>query len=182
MKIDNIFFLLFMILGVFTCATTSPITSDYEMDVDLSGFKTFRLLEHKDGFSYGINPVNQKRIEGAIQREMLMLGYKISPDPDLLVAYFVKEKLVEEAETNYQGYYKKLGFPLWENIIEYKEGTLIIDLIDRSTQQVVWHGAFNGKMSDDMANVEDKINDIVQALFEQFNEDTYSFRKVTIAD
>lgn len=182
MKIDKVFMLLLVILGIFACGTTSPITSDYAKDADLSVFKTYRLLEHKDGFSYGINPENQQRIEGAIQREMLVLGYKISQDPDLLVAYFVKEKLVQKAETNYQGYYKKWGFPLWENIIEYKEGTLIIDLIDRSNKQIVWHGAFNGKMSDNMANVEEKINTTVQALFEQFNEDTYTFRQAWMRD
>jgi len=170
----------FLIFGIAACATTTRIASDYERGVDFSKYQTYQLLKHKPDFSYGMNPINQQRIERAIQREMMALGYKVRPNPDLIVACFVKEKLIRQEDHYYQGYYRGWGFPIWVDINHYKEGTLIIDLIDRENKQVVWHGAATERVSDDMRNVEENINKTVQALFEQYYEDSHQATGVAV--
>lgn len=172
MNVKKILPIIFFIFGIVSCATPHRITSDYERGVNFSKYSTYQLLKHKDGFPYGMNPINQQRIERAIQREMLALGYKVKPNPDLIVAYFVKEKLVKEVDHYYRGYYRGWGFPIWVDVNHYKEGTLIIDLIDRENKQVIWHGAATERVYDDMRNVEERINETIQALFEQYYEDT----------
>ena len=173
MKSNNMLLMITVILfGVSACVSNTPITSNYEKNRDFSSYKNYKLLKHEDDFAYGVYPKHQQYIEKAIQREMMVIGYSLSQKPDLLVAYFVKEKLVQEADYNYQGYYRKWGFPLWKNVVEYKEGTLIVDIIDNNNQQVIWHGAFNRKISEDTNDVEENINKIVQRLFEQFNKET----------
>jgi len=180
MNFKKIMPLSFLIFGIAACATTTRIASDYERGVDFSKYQTYQLLKHKPDFSYGMNPINQQRIERAIQREMMALGYKVSPNPDLIVACFVKEKLIRQEDHYYQGYYRGWGFPIWVDINHYKEGTLIIDLIDRENKQVVWHGAATERVSDDMRNVEENINKTVQALFEQYYEDSHQATGVAV--
>ena len=172
MNFRKIIPLAFLIFGIISCATTTRIASDYERGVNFSQYQTYQILKHKPDFSYGINPINQQRIERAIQREMMALGFKISTTPDLIVACFVKEKLIRKEDHYYQGYYRGWGFPIWVDVNHYEEGTLIIDLIDRKNQQVVWHGAATERVSDDMRNAEAAINKTVGALFEQYYQDS----------
>ncbi len=170
----------FIIFSIAACATPTKISSIYERGVDFSQYRTYQLLAHEPDFSYGMNPINQLHIERAIQREMMTMGFKIDPSPDLIVACFVKEKLIRKEDHYYQGYYRGWGFPIWVDINHYKEGTLVIDLIDRRTKQVVWHGATaTERISDDMPNLETTLNRTVQALFEKFYEDSH--QRVSVA-
>lgn len=180
MKIRAISLFVLIVFGLSACVTTYRISSDYEREVDLSNYKTYELLKHEAEFAYGVNPKNIQLIEQAIQREMLANGFKMDENPDLLVAYFVREKLIQEANYSYQGYYKKWGIPLWADVNEYKEGMLIIDLIDRGTKQVVWHGVAKEKVPDNIKDAEGKINELVQAMIEQFIEDSNKVNKVAV--
>ena len=127
-----------------------------------------------------MNPINQQRIERAIQFEMANLGYEVAQEPDMIIAYFVKEKNIREVNHYYRSYYGRWGFPVWVDVNEYKEGTLIIDLINRENKQVVWHGAAKGSIYDGMSNIEEKINEVVEELFEQFVEDANKSSSIAI--
>jgi hypothetical protein len=74
------------------CAPTYHITSDYERGVNFSAYSTYQLLQHKEEFKVGVNPINRQRIERAILREMDVLGYRTAAYPDLLVAFFCKNQ------------------------------------------------------------------------------------------
>jgi len=178
MKIKNTLLSALIIMILSSCGSTYRITSDYERGTNFFNYKTYQILKHKKGFPYGINPINRQRIERAIKREMDDLGYQTSHRPDLVVAYFVKERTVREIDHYYRGYYGRWGFPVWVDIHQHQEGTLIIDLIDRANKQVVWHGAAKGRIHDNMANLEEEINEIVHELLEQFSEDVYESRGI----
>ncbi len=173
MKIYKIILASLIILGLSTCSTTSTITSEYKKGSSLDISKTYQLLKQEDDFSYGVNPIHQQYIESAITQNMMMLDYKLSSEPDLLVSYFVKEKLVQEKEIKYRGYYNQAGLPLWENVIEYEEGTLIIDLINQDDNKVIWHGAAARKISDKLSNAkaEENITKTVQSLLQRFDQE-----------
>ena len=57
---------------------------------------------------------------------------------------------------------------------------MIIDLIDRENKQVIWHGAATERVYDNMRNVEERINQTVQTLFEQYYEDTKRAAEVAL--
>lgn len=164
--------LISLISFLFTaCAPTYHISSDYERGVDFSAYKTYQMLQHKEEFEAGINPINRQRIERAIQREMDILGYHTATYPDLLVAFFVKTKRVREYDY-YRPFYDRWGYPGWTHVYEYEAGTLVIDLIDREKKEVVWHGAASGRIYENMNNIEEEINKVVRQLFERYHEES----------
>ncbi len=150
------------------CSAPYQIRSDFERGVDFRDYQTYQLLQHKEDFHPGINPINQQRIERAIHREMDFLGYQLEGQPDLLVAFFVKTQSVR----SYNHYYGRWGYPRWTRVNTYQEGALVIDLIDRRKRLVVWHGVARGRISEDMQGVEERIKAVVRELFERYAEDT----------
>jgi hypothetical protein len=153
------------------CAPTYHITSDYERGVNFSAYSTYQLLQHKEEFKVGVNPINRQRIERAIRREMDVLGYRTAAYPDLLVAFFVKTKRVREYD-HFRPYYGAWGYRGWTRVYEYEAGTLVIDVIDRKNREVVWHGVASGRIYEDMEDVEKEINKVVRQLFERYAEET----------
>lgn len=164
--------LLSLISFLFTaCAPTYHIISDYERGVDFNTYKTYQMLQHREDFQVGVNPINRQRIERAVRREMDILGYQTDPYPDLLVGFFVKSERVRAYE-HYRPYYGYWGYPGWVQVNEYETGTLVIDLIDREKKEVVWHGVASGRVYDDMENIEKEINTVVRQLFERYAQET----------
>lgn len=164
--------ILSLILFLYTaCAPIYDIRSDYERGVDFRAYQTYQLLQHRDDFEVGTNPINRQRIERAIRREMDMLGYQTAQYPDLLVAFFVKTEQVREYD-HYRPYYGAWRYPGWVAVNEYEAGTLVIDLIDRERKLVVWHGVASGRIYDDMVDVEKEINTVVKQLFERYANET----------
>lgn len=78
---------------------------------------------------------------------MLKNGFIKSKNPDLLIALDVKTKLNQTATANttsgfgYGRYGFSGGFSTTQiDYDEYTEGTMIVSLVDKSTQHIVWQG------------------------------------------
>jgi len=170
MKFKYVVFLSVLAFLMTSCATTYPIKSDYEKAVDFSDFKTFQIVKQENGFPLGANLINKQRIERAILKEMSVLNFSESTEPDLLLSWFVAVQTVRDVDI-YRNYYQRWRSRDWVEIYEYKEGTLVIDLIDKSNNQVVWHGATKGRVYENMPKIEEKINQAVKAILERFAED-----------
>ncbi len=164
-----IFFLL-------SCGPTYLITSDCEKEIDFSTYHTYKVRQHQKDFRIGINPINQQRIERALNREMKRLQYQVSDNPDLLVSYFVKIERIQEINP-YGPYYRQWQYPHWYKVNEYEEGTLVIDLIDPQKNIVVWHGAVSGRVYRNMEKVEEKINRVVKELMDTYAKDSQQHQK-----
>lgn len=172
MKIPEIFFALLTIVLIAACSTTYVIRSDYEKDINYAAFKTYNILNHDHGFPQGANPINKQRIERAIHKEVGALGFEKSEDPDLEVSWFVKVANVKGVDVDmYREYYGQWYLHPYRRVYEYREGTLVVDIIDRANRQVVWHGKTTDRVYENMENLEEKINKAVNAMFVKFAED-----------
>ena len=170
MRSNNFFFIAAIFLVLASCNDSYRIASDYEKGVDFSSFKTYRILDHKHGFPIGANPINKQRINRAVENELKTLGYEKSDKPDLLVAWFVTVRNVKSVDV-YRDYYRGWRYIQYADVYEYKEGTLVIDIIDRTNKQVVWHGKTSGQVYEDMPDVEGKINAAVKAMIKKYAKD-----------
>lgn len=169
MKFKNIFLLSLLVFLYSNCTMNYWVLSDYEKEVNFSAFKTYKVYNHKDGFPEGANPINKQRIQRAIHKEMTGLGYETSDTPDLLVSWYVKvqDKRVTDV---YRDFYHRWDY-YSVNVHEYQEGILVIDLIDRVNQEVVWHGKTSERVYEGMPKVEKKINTAVKAIVKKYAED-----------
>ena len=165
----------YFVFGLFVLILTScssvRVHSDYDRATSFQEYKTYKIVKQSDNFPLGVNAINQQRIETAIKATLTDYDYFYADQtPDLLVSYFVKIN-TEQAYNTYSTYYsgRWRGVMITDvDVREYQEGTLIIDLIDTKTKQVVWHGTASGTVSENMKNVEQKINEAVAAIFKEY--------------
>ena|SRR2546428_11448624 len=146
---------LFILFIVSACSTPMKVSTDYDKTVDFSKYKTFALYSGLDT-SHAISQLNKNRITAAIKSEMIKKGFtESSSNPDVVVnanAILQNMKSVT-ANTNYMGVggaYRPYGWgagggmsTTTYNVNNYKDGSLIIDVIDVQKKQLIWQGIGN---------------------------------------
>jgi hypothetical protein len=143
MKRIVIFSIIAIIAG---CSPQIRVFSDYDPDYDLSAYKTFdwgqkvNIEEGKNPLHY--NELNDKRIKAAVHNQLSARGYQLtSESPDLVLHYHIVVDDQSVVTTEPFGY--RYG-PYWmrmnTNIHSYREGTLILDLMDSKTHNLIWRG------------------------------------------
>lgn len=140
---------------------------DFDKDAPFAKYKTYAWLESP---ARAENLANHIRITRAVEKELSGKGLALdtSGRPDVFVRYIAK------IETKVRGSSRKAGSP-WEptnlrtivDIERVKQGTLIIEMLDGETRDVVWRAVG----SDAVARVdliEDQINTSVATMLAQY--------------
>lgn len=193
MKILKLSTLLVVLFTIFSCGTAVNTTKP--TDADLSKYKTFSYLPNAaiemPTQNFSTETVNSMVIQ-QINDKMMDTGYQLDRNkPDLLV--LVSTKINEETATNTDpvyaryGYYNRPnlrvnsyynnyyfnGFNSYNNVIgydtdtyTYKEGTLIIQLVDRQSKETVWKGVSNTDIY--RSNSTAALTDLVNTIFEEY--------------
>ncbi len=123
------------------------VTSDYDGNVDFSKYKTYEFTNEAKAFP--IQELDRARVLAAIEREMAAKGFtKSESSPDILIDLQMKlEQKQTATATNTGGYgaYRYgwgggYGGTTHVNVENYVDGTLFINMVDRSTEKLVWQG------------------------------------------
>lgn len=166
----------FMALTAFGCAT---YTTHYDYDpvvrfVELSNYDWI----NPSVKGQTVNELTVKRIQAAVDRQLAEKGYNMdSSNPDFLIAiHGGRETKVDVVDWgyNYRGYdnYRYSPYPGAHRIdvYEYEEGTLILDLVDGDSRELIWRGSVT-KVIDPSASLEKRervINEAVGKVLENF--------------
>lgn len=137
------------------CASQPTIRTQAAPNVNLAGYHTFAFMAKPGTDQDGYKSLTTQSLERAVGREMLARGYTPvtgGSQPDLLINFNVKTKdkvqgnLGPDVWGGYGwghpwGYGAGFGFDGYYNDIQtVTEGSLIIDLVDRARNEVVWSG------------------------------------------
>jgi hypothetical protein len=128
------------------CTPQIRVYTDTDPDYDLWTYKTFDWSEkinieaNKNPLHY--NELNDKRIKSAVTKELQNKGYQLTANnPDLLLHYHIVVDDQAVITTEPHGYFYS---PYWvrmrTNVYSYREGTLIIDMMDAKTKNLMWRG------------------------------------------
>ena len=145
------------------CSSGPTIESDYDRTVDFSNFKTYAFFN-----PMGIENPNYSSIYGsifrsAISREMESRGYVVSDNPDLMIN--VSGRLQDKTKVTttsdpymgggYYGYRRGAygtwggyGYGTQTHVSNYTEGTINVDMVDRTEKRMVWEGVAVGRVND----------------------------------
>jgi len=112
------------------------------------------------------NGALDKYIRQAVEEELQQRGYKkvnAATKPDVLLAYDVSVSVPEEKDkpenfapgfgysygymSGYRYHYKDAGLPGYRPVDLFKEGTLLIDMVNPTTDALVWRGWSEGAIS-----------------------------------
>jgi len=166
-KFIYIAFSVLVLSGLSACTSYDYYTAAINK-TNLSNYHTFAWMPAQNNGSNGINnDVADAKIKDATTSALISKGLRLNPrNPDLVVTYTLK--VGRGARTNYytpyyygglypgwgfgwgwgyRPYYYAYGAPFayyggltYAEKEHYKEGTLIIDLVDTRTRRIVWRG------------------------------------------
>ncbi|RMF57941.1 MAG: DUF4136 domain-containing protein, partial [Calditrichaeota bacterium] len=143
----------------------SPISvrTDYDREVDFAHYRTFKWMpraKQKKARGVPVSPLVDKRIRRAVERELASKGYVISQSgrADALLAYHVV--VHQHMDVTAWGYgYRGWRYPRYR-ARRYREGTLIVDIVDPVEKKLVWRGWATGVLAHDVES-DKKIRDAV---------------------
>lgn len=142
--------LLFLTLSMLALAIgCSPVNvkHDYDSEANFAALKTYGWMtapSNSNGNAQSAlqhNSLLDKRIKQSTDRQLAAKGYTKNENPDFLVAYHVgaQNKInVTDWGYGYGPYGRRFGGNV--DVRQYKEGTLVLDIIDARTKELVWRG------------------------------------------
>ena len=170
----SIYFLPLIILIINACSTVK-VTSDRDKTVDFTKFKTYEYFGWADNSDRILTRFDKERIEGAFKDEFTKRGLEyVEKDGDLVVLLHIvveDKSRVSANTTHYGGYgggYYGYG-PGWGwgpgygmgmtttyyDEIDYKVGTLVIDVYHASDKKLIWE-SIGTKTVDDNPETREK--------------------------
>ena len=166
MKTGRLVLLSIMLLTA-GCMPVRVVSTDAKVD-DFSNYRT-----------YGFYQVEQEGpyldvLKSAISEQLNRKGYESAPNPDLMIniGSSVEEK-VQTRETDYRdiAYMGQRNYS-WQSeeviVNQYKEGTVVLDFVDVSSNQMVWQGVAAGTISGKETEMVKRIDKAMEMLFESF--------------
>jgi len=145
----------------------AKINVDFDRDADFSGYKTYAWLPGTEAKS----PLYHKRIMAAIDLRMEERGYtRVEGEADLYVLYHASlstERYVDVDDFGYWGRWRGWGSTTID-VYDIKVGTLIVDILDGGSRDLIWRGAGDDSFTSKAEKNEKKINKIVGKMFRKF--------------
>ncbi len=158
------------------CASIST-GADYPAGIRLEQYKTF---DWGGGDSMPVgdprldrNPFFDARVRSAVELELAAKGLRrVTASPDLLVHYHASiRQRVDVVRADEARGYSSPEIRASEKVVEFEEGTLVVDVVEPKGKVVVWRGWSQtdvGGLIDDPRAMEKRINASVRKMMERF--------------
>src|SRR4051794_14634045 len=169
-------FAVVLVLFMSGCASGPQIRVDMDSRANMKAYKTFAFFEPVSTDAASYSSLVSARLKAATRAQLERNGYTYSTtEPELLVNFYLKIVKKQELRSSggYYGYRSGYygtwtGYPYVETI-DYKEGTLSVDLVDAKQKQLVWQGIAEGEVSEaSQQNPGPAIDDVVAKIFSNF--------------
>lgn len=178
---------IFVLFGLFLIGLSGCAVTDFDRSADFTRYKTFAWGKPEvdvESPVYDSDLIND-RIRQAVESEFSKRGImKSHRNPDFIVRYHT---YTEEKKSRTGGYphpysyrYYPFGFypfafgygyPYYwmspPQVREFTEGTLILDILDNRSNELVWRGAVSGNV-DDVAGLKKQIEKGIKAIMKKY--------------
>lgn len=160
---------------IMTSCSSVQIAYDYDKQVDFTKFKTYTFTEESKNMPIG--QLNLERMLSAVETELAAKGFSQSENPDVLIdMHMTAKKRTEATAYNTGGYgYGRYGYgggfsTTQVSYDEYTDGTLLINMVDKSTEKIVWQGRGTKTLDENAsaAKRESNINYSVKQIFTKY--------------
>jgi hypothetical protein len=154
---------------------------------DFTNVKTFQWNPQAASQLEKSNPFMHSRVVAAIEYELTGTGLtEVQSNPDVFVTYHTATENKVRLESDSYGYgFAGYGGPGWgrygygygvgiggpisttTRVVEYEEGTLVVDIWDARSKQLVWRGTASRVFSEDMSKAEGQVVKIIKQMASQ---------------
>ncbi len=169
--------LLVAIVLIFSrCGPSIRVFYEYDKSTDLSGFNNYcwapvQAIDAKELNPFYYNELTDKRIKQAVDKQLCSRGFRVSDSGRVLEVHYhitIEPKVIAFTEP-----FNSLSGTPWPGQeiqgYPYKQGTLIVDLVEREENVLVWRGWATGAIEDRVSKKPaEAINKAVAKIFEKF--------------
>src|ERR1700751_5906382 len=166
-----------LFLAALGTAFAQQVKTDFDHQANFSQYKTYSWQEIKPANSLG-----DSRVKNAVDAQLSAKGWtQVDNGGDVSI---VAIKMTTTQRT-LQTYYDNFGFGGgwgWRRFggygdsfgeattteQDYKEGTLVVDIFDAKSKQVIWRGSAEGTLSDSAAKNEKNLDKGVAKMLKKF--------------
>jgi hypothetical protein len=184
----------FLFISVLTaCASAPKVFSDFDSTNDFSDYKTFAWISDEPAHiqsDYVVSPFIINAVKEAIVVELTNKGYTLdnnAKNPDFLVAFTIgardKIRVIQSIEPFYDidrwtwghQFYSSPRLRTKDNVHQYVEGILSIDMFDGTRKVPVWHGYGEKRLnSEQKKGTASQVPSAVKQIIESFPAQTNS--------
>ncbi|HET9982683.1 MAG TPA: DUF4136 domain-containing protein [Longimicrobiales bacterium] len=152
------------------CAHRAATNVAYNPSVDFSRYRTYSWRE-------GTPPpakLTDIQIMAGVEKQLAERGLRrVDHDGDLTVTYHMStEKSLDITTYDYVTgpYWSTYWYPGGTQTVvkEVKQGTLVVDLIDRRRNELVWRGIGTDRLPNNPASVARRVDDVTEKMFDKF--------------
>lgn len=172
-----------------SACSTVKVSTDYDQSADFAALKSFNWLPEsakiENESAYLNNRIMDVRLTKAIDKQLVAQGFEFSTSPDFYVNYNITSEKKTNIRTydNYSGYgpswgwgvgYGHRGMSLSAHtetrIDEYQQGSLIVDVIDPESLELIWRGIGSKRLpeSTDAAEMDELVAEVVKSILVKF--------------
>ncbi len=172
-------------MALFTACSTYSVKTDYNPTISYGRYKTFdwyAASKSAKGKGSGTDPLLDKRVRASVQATLESKGFRQETvaEPDFLVTYFpiyrTKKFLTATSYVGSDGWGRRIGdygtgtISNSNQLHKFREGTIVLEVVDSKSNQLVWQGAAEGVVTslDTSEDKQKKISKAVRDLLANF--------------
>jgi len=145
-----------LLAGAASGCATMNVSSHVAHDLDMTRFHSYA-WGPADALPTGDprldqNPFFKDHLQGAVERGLATRGLRLAESPDLLLHYHASVTTRINANRADTGYGYCYGNTCDALVSEYEAGTIILDVVDARTNQLIWRGWAQNALGDLLEN------------------------------
>ena len=163
------------------CASGPRIVSNSAPDFNVSNFQTFSFMQPLGSDRGGARSLISQHLIEATTNELGLQGLRhADTNGDLLVNFVVstRETISTRPSSGVSMHHSRGRYNTWggysmhmstTEVVQRTEGTIAVDVVDRSRNQLVWEGAATGRVTDSTRrNLEETVHRAITDIFAEF--------------
>jgi len=166
-----------LFLAALGTAFAQQVKTDFDHQANFSQYKTYSWQEIKPA-----NSLWDARIKNAVDAQLAAKGWtQVASGGDVAVVAIKTSQTQRSLQTFYDGFgggwgWRRFGGGGFGEATtteqDYKEGTLVIDLYDAKTKQLIWRGSAEDMVSSKAEKNEKNLEKGVAKMFKKFPPDS----------
>ena len=160
-----------LFLSALGAAFAQQIKTDFDHQASFSQYKTYSWQEVKVN-----NPLWDSRIKNAVDAQLQAKGWRpVDTGGDVAIVAIATTQTQRTLQTFYDGFgggWRWRGFGGMSEATtteqDYREGTLVVDLYDAKTKQLIWRGSAEDTLSNKADKNEKNLDKGVAKMFKKF--------------
>jgi hypothetical protein len=170
MKILRTIILIGFFLSLPASLSAQKVTVDFDHSANFSQYKTYMWIKEPRMS----DPLMRRRVVDAINAQLNGKGWQLVTDgADVGIIANGATRHERTLETFYTGFggwgWRGWGGGIATTVPEtYEVGTLIVDLFDNKTKQVVWRGTATETLPEKPEKTAEKLNKAIEKMFKKF--------------